>query len=174
MLIIKARQQGCTYMMKKIEENMNLVYFIIHKYYPTFINDEDIVQSGMLGLCKAVNTFDESKSTFSTYASTCIRNEIAKEFTARKKHKGVLSLEYETQTNDGDRTVFGDTIVGDEDVGYIDVDEVCKDLTPVEQETFRLRKSGMTINEISNHFGCKKDTVWKRLRKVRALMGGNE
>ena len=159
---------------KQIEENMNLVYFIIHKYYPTFAADEDIVQSGMLGLCKAVNTFDENKSTFSTYASACIRNEIAKEFTARKKHKGILSLEYETYTNDGDKTVFGDTIVGDEDVAYINVDEVCKDLTPAERETFRLKKAGMTIDEISKTLGCKKDTVWKRLRKARALMGGNE
>ena len=74
-----------------IEKNMNLVYFVISKYYPTFIHDEDIVQSGMLGLCKAADKWDESKSKFSTYAGRCIRNEINQEFIRRKPFSKVIS-----------------------------------------------------------------------------------
>ena len=40
---------------KFIEENVNLVYVIVREYYPTFIFDEDVIQCGMVGLCKAAN-----------------------------------------------------------------------------------------------------------------------
>ena len=38
-----------------IEQNINLVYVVIREYYPMFISDEDIIQCGMLGLCKAAD-----------------------------------------------------------------------------------------------------------------------
>ena len=63
-----------------IADNLRLVYHIVHEHYPTFKNDEDIVQCGMVGLCKAANTWDANKGVFSTYACKCIRNEINKEF----------------------------------------------------------------------------------------------
>lgn len=62
-----------------IEQNMNLVYYIIHKYYPAFSKDEDVIQSGMLGLCKASLHYDERKGKFSTYAGATIKNEIVNE-----------------------------------------------------------------------------------------------
>lgn len=68
---------------KLIQDNIPFVYYIIHKYYPTFSKDEDIIQSGMVGLVKAANKFDASKGKFSTYAGVIIKNEIAKELKLR-------------------------------------------------------------------------------------------
>ena len=96
---------------KLIEDNMSLVYFIINKYYPTYITDEDIVQAGMLGLCKAGDTWNEDKGAFSTYAAICIRNNIRMEFRGRGKHQGVLSLDYELpETEDGAIITLGDMV----------------------------------------------------------------
>lgn len=57
---------------------MRLVYHMYGKIGDGPIKEnykEDIISEGMLGLCKAAHTFDESRGVrFSTYAAMCIRN----------------------------------------------------------------------------------------------------
>lgn len=79
---------------KLAEENMNLVYHLIGKEYPTFLYDEDIVQSGFLGLCCATMKWKEEKGKFSTFACACIRNAIRMELRSRQAHASTLSLDY--------------------------------------------------------------------------------
>lgn len=154
-----------------IEDNMNLVYSLVSREYPTYIQDEDIIQCGMLGLCKAAEKWEEGKSVFSTFAWRCIRNEILDEFRRRAKHQGMLSLDYEVESDDGGRTTFGDLVVGDEDVGYIDLDINVKSLTPREQKVYELLQTDMTWTEIGEQLGLSKSTVWRIIRKLRALRG---
>lgn len=47
---------------KAIEENTPLVYYIIRKYFPTFVHDDDIIQSGLIGLWKSLINFDSTKN----------------------------------------------------------------------------------------------------------------
>ena len=75
-----------------IEKNIDLVYFVVNKYYPSFSKDEDIVQCGMVGLCNAVEKW-EKKGKFSSYATKCILNEIRRELKDRAKRKVEISLE---------------------------------------------------------------------------------
>lgn len=151
-----------------IEENMNLVYFLIHKYYPTFAADEDIIQVGMMGLCQAANTWDESLSTFSTYASKCILNAICKEFRARKKHHGTLSLDYEVNGEDGS-VPFGDLIEGEQDIDFVDVEPVMDKLTPREREVFALLNAGLSPSDITCNFGWSRQRTEKIMRKIRLV-----
>lgn len=152
--------------MKKnlIEDNMRLVYFLINKYYPTFTNDEDIVQSGMLGLCRAAETWNEEKSVFSTYASKCILNEIKKELRERKKHNGVLSLDYSQLDENGESNTFGDSIMGDEDVSYFGYDSFLDSLSPLDQAIIKYKQVGLTTAEIAKRLDCNKQTVNQHLR----------
>lgn len=76
-----------------ITDNMSLVYHIIHHDYPRYKTDEDVIQSGMLGLVKASKNFDASKGKFSTYARRYIHGEIKKELKKREANKICLSLE---------------------------------------------------------------------------------
>ena len=152
-----------------IEDNMNLVYFTIHKSYPTFISNEDVIQTGMLALCRAANTWDEEKSAFSTYAVKCIRNEINKYFRDNKKHKNVLSLDYQVKRKDGETTTFGDLCVGDEDVEYINVDGVYERLNSKEQIIFDLYREGLSNEEIAQYFGCAVPTIQQKVRKIRKV-----
>lgn len=62
---------------QKIINNMNLVHYIVHKHFPQYTANQDVIQNGYIGLIKAVDSFDESMgNTFSTYATRCIFNEI--------------------------------------------------------------------------------------------------
>lgn len=47
-------------------------------YFLDDSNFEDYIQAGLIGLLKSIRTYVEEKSTFSTYASICIKNEISK------------------------------------------------------------------------------------------------
>lgn len=69
------------------------MYRVINEHYYKYRKDEDVIQSGMLGLCEAANNYDPEKGKFSTYACVCIRREIARELKRRDKDKFTISLE---------------------------------------------------------------------------------
>lgn len=153
---------------KLVEDNVNLVYFLINRYYPTFIQDEDLAQCGMIGLCNAANKFDETKGIeFSTFASSCILGEFCKEFRRRKKHNSVISLEYNLFNDDGELKTLGDCVVGDEDVDFFDCDEFYDQLSPEDKKIVDLRRVGLNNYEIESVTGMTYKTVSKHLIKMR-------
>ena len=86
-------------------ENIKLVYWLIRKYYPQCIYDDDVIQSGMIGLWKASKSYDPEKSKFATYAVKCILNEIKMHFRreSRQKRNVEVSLdELVDISNEGD------------------------------------------------------------------------
>ena len=69
-----------------IEKNMRLVAHIVKKYSYPEDQFEDLIQTGTIGLIKAVNSFDCDKGNrFATYAAKCIENEILMYFRNNKK-----------------------------------------------------------------------------------------
>lgn len=150
---------------------MNLVYSVIAKEYPTFIHDEDIIQSGMLGLCNAADKWDEEKSKFSTYAWSAIINGIKMELRSRSKHQGVLSLDYTVNTPDGDEISFGDLIPAEQDVGMVLAEFDERGLTQVERQVFRLIKKGYNCQETADILGKSKQVVHQSLRSIRRKRG---
>lgn len=115
-----------------VEENMKLVFYIVNnKVNISRASYDDVVQIGMLGLCKAVLAFDETKGlNFSTFATRCIMNEILMFY--RKYNKEVQSISLdgsffkiddeneESEANKiesrlSDNTDFTETLVNKED-----------------------------------------------------------
>jgi RNA polymerase sporulation-specific sigma factor len=150
-----------------ILENMKLVYYLISKYYPTFIGDEDLQQVGMLGLCKAANTWNEEKSKFSTYASKCILNEINFEFKRRKKHNGVLSLDKELGVEDGAMKTFGDLIVGEDDVGFVDYKGFLATLSDRQKDVLELSERGFDTDDIADMLDVSTQSVNASKRQIK-------
>ncbi|UKI28551.1 MAG: sigma-70 family RNA polymerase sigma factor [Clostridium sp.] len=69
-----------------ISNNMKLVYYLVHK--SGFDNTEDNYQIGLIGLIRAVDTFDiYSSYSFSTYAAKCIKNELNMYYRSYYKEK---------------------------------------------------------------------------------------
>lgn len=150
---------------------MNLVYSVIRKEFPSFIGDEDIIQSGMLGLCRAANQWDESKSKFSTYAWSAISNEIKMEFRSRSKHQEILSLDYIVTTSEGDKVPFGDVIPAEQDSTFTLAEFDERVLTPNEQAVFRLFRQGYNTDEVGKILGKSKQAIHQALRNIRRKRG---
>lgn len=74
------------------EENKNLIHGVLNHCYKKdtkYLCYEDLFQEGSIGLIKAIRTFSDNKNTsFSSYATTCIRNEI-RAYIIRNKFLGV-------------------------------------------------------------------------------------
>ena len=78
---------------QKIIDNMNLVHYIVHKHFPQYITNQDVIQNGYVGLIKAIDSFDESAgNAFSTYAARCLFNEIAMDLRRQNKYAKDISL----------------------------------------------------------------------------------
>jgi RNA polymerase sporulation-specific sigma factor len=85
-----------------IEHNLRLVAHITKKYYSNVQNQEDLIPIGSIGLIKAINTYDPSKSIkLATYASRCIENEVLLYFRNTKKQNTEVYLS-DAIDSDGD------------------------------------------------------------------------
>ena len=73
-----------------IRKYSGVVYKKARAYFMAGADAEDVVQEGMIGLLKAVRTYDADKNaTFGTYAERCVTNQIISAIRSadRVKHK---------------------------------------------------------------------------------------
>ena len=76
-----------------IEHNLRLVAHIAKKYQAPEYDTEDLISIGIIGLIKAVMTFDSDKnSRLDTYAARCIENELLMMLRSRKKLTREISM----------------------------------------------------------------------------------
>lgn len=67
----------------EFQQHEKLIWDVIHKL--NCEPNEDLYQTGSIGLINAIYQFDETRGfKFSTYASTCIRNEILRSFRGKR------------------------------------------------------------------------------------------
>lgn len=101
-----------------VEHNLRLVAHIVKKYYTGTNDYDDLLSVGVVGLIKAINTFDVAKTRrLSSYASICIQNEILMMFRNNKKTQQEISLSESVDSDkDGNNLVLMDVIAVDDDI----------------------------------------------------------
>ncbi|HIQ99809.1 MAG TPA: RNA polymerase sporulation sigma factor SigK [Candidatus Scybalocola faecavium] len=76
-----------------IEKNLRLVAHIVKKYNNSGRDMDELIAIGIVGLVKAVNTFDVSKGNrIVTYAARCIENELLMMLRSERKLAREVSL----------------------------------------------------------------------------------
>lgn len=101
-----------------IEHNLRLVAHVVKKYYSPNVDSEELISIGTIGLIKAVNSFNNSKSTrFATYAAKCIENEVLMYFRSAKKSARDVYLDEPVDTDkDGNSMSLMDIIAEDDNM----------------------------------------------------------
>ncbi len=93
------------------------IVFSVMKNLGIHLTDEDMFQTGIIGLLKAINTFDASKGyQFSTYAFSIVRNELLMEF--RKSKRSVMaafSLDDNADIGNGESVPYAEMIADGKD-----------------------------------------------------------
>lgn len=93
------------------------IVFSVMKNLSIPLTDEDMFQTGIIGLLKAINTFDTSKGyQFSTYAFSIVRNELLMAF--RKSRRSVMaafSLDDDADIGNGESVPYAEMIADGKD-----------------------------------------------------------
>ena len=101
--IRKGDKQALTYLMNKYKEIVNLK---VGKYFMVGAEKEDIIQEGLIGLFKAIKTYNaEKNNAFKTFANMCIERQLitAIKSSNRQKHiplNSYLSLNMSAYDNE--------------------------------------------------------------------------
>lgn len=163
---------------KLITDNMRLVYHMYGKIGDGPIKEnykEDIISEGMLGLCKAADTFDESRGVrFSTYAAMCIRNAMLMFIRKTSKHyPHEVSLNMVIGRDAEDSVLTLADIIEDESqsedeiITRIMLKEFEEKQTPKDQRILREIRQGKRQREIGEIVGMSQAQVSRRIRKMR-------
>ena len=156
---------------KLIAHNLRLVVYIAKKFDNTKVGTEDLISIGTIGLMKAINTFDASKSIkLATYASRCVENEILMYLRKNNKQKLEVSIDEPLNVDwDGNELLLSDILGTDEDVIYRDL-ETQADLKLLHQALKTLNGREKMIIEL--RFGLhSKDGEELTQKQVADLLG---
>lgn len=179
-LLRKARRKCTASLHKLVEHNLGLVGGVIRKHFAWRINAsytfEDMFQTGVTGLIRAINKFDLSRKTrLSTYATWWIRQAIQRDL-AFKDHEVHVPLHAErkfTMVHDVE-----DFIV-DKEMDATDIAEIrelmrvnLKWLTEREREIIIAhRMNEYTLEEIGQWYGLTRERIrqieFKAFEKLR-------
>ena len=108
-------EETITAKQKLILHNLRLVAHIAKKYHSLQRDQEELISIGVIGLIKAITSYDAEKSIrLATYASRCIENEILMFLRFSKKFQNDISLHEPIGTDrDGNEIVMLDVINSD-------------------------------------------------------------
>ncbi len=137
---------------------------------------EDLFQEGLIGLFKAVKTYDGKSASFVTYASTCIRNSI---LSGIRKLSGQNAVTARASVYNEDETVpSAEDVLIDSVRARVLYETVCNALSPYEKLVFDMYLSDLSHEEIA--FVTKKsvkstsNAVYRIRTKLKRIVGSSE
>ena len=151
-LLKKAKDGDEKSLNELMQQNKDLVSFISRKFYFSNLDYADIVQEGMIGLFKALRSFNPSSSAnFKTFASVCIKRQILSAIAKNNRLKNLPLNTYLSINNQGKVLVktTQNTDDEDEDAGFY---VQATSLTPEESVLFKeklLNLSNMVNKSLS-------------------------
>ncbi len=171
-----------------VERNLRLVAHIARKYQNVDEDMEDLISIGVIGLIKAIDSFDAGKGKLSTYASRCIDNELLMLLRAKKKTSREVSLYEPIGTDREGNEINLLDVLEQEQVDVVDrmevedqlshlADMIHEKLNDREQEIITLRyglpdREEVTQREIGRKLGISRSYVSriekKALEKLKA------
>ena len=161
------------------EKNIKLVYYIYGKLCPTFMvtsNKDDLISEGMLGLIKAARSYKEDKSTFATYASACIRNNMLMYMRKLKKFadKEVSLFSICRLSPKGEELLIEDIIEDKRDYIKESSDNIALmdfigKQTERDKKILRLYYKGRTMTEIGKELNLSQSYISRIINKIKAV-----
>ena len=178
-------KEALDYLLNKYKE---LVYMKVSKYFIIGAEKDDIIQEGMIGLYKAIQSFKEDKhNSFKTFANMCIERQLitAIKTSNRQKHMPLNSyLSLNTSTyDDDDKTLLDilnnttiedplDTITKKEYYKLIE-ETIDKSLSDFEKQVLRKFINGDSYVKIAEELEAPVKSVDNAIQRIRkkALKG---
>lgn len=181
--IVKIRSGDTSELESLIQRYQSFVYKKSTPYFLAGAEKEDIVQEGMIGLYKAIKSYDLEKDiTFKYFADLCIKRQIitAIKTYSRQKHtplNSYLSLNKTSIDDEDDREVIEKLdfeIVPDplEEITIKETykrieDKMSKLLSPFEQQVYYSYLSGYSYAQIAQNLGSHSKAVDNAIQRIK-------
>ncbi len=131
---------------------------------------EDLFQEGYIGLMKAISGFDiQSKSSFYSYAYSCISNKIFDSIKASHANKNSMltdSEELDAGMQVGDSSTPEDIVIKQDTLEMI-AKELQSSLSEFEVQVFGKYLNGMSYNDIATEMNKPVKTIDNTLQKIK-------
>ena len=184
-LVIKARNGDDRARDQLIQRYTGFVRMKASSYFIAGGEGEDLIQEGLIGLCKAVRDFRADKETsFRSFAELCVTRQIitAIKTATRFKHAPLNTYVSFSQTPagqdpDSDCTL-GDALPGshvhDPAIAVISTDELKSlvfclgtGLSPLESDALRMYLEGSSYEEMAEVLDCDTKAIDNALQRVK-------
>ena len=184
-LVIRARNGDDGARDQLIRRYTSFVRMKASSYFLAGGDAEDLVQEGLIGLCKAVRDFRADKETsFRSFAELCVTRQIitAIKTATRYKHHALNNYVSFSQTPAGQDAdsdcTLGDALPGpsveDPSVCVISSEELQSlvfclgtGLSKLEADALRLYLEGSSYEEMAERLGCDTKTIDNALQRVK-------
>lgn len=155
--------------------NEPLVRWTIKKYYPDFMDDEDLMQEGRIGLWRACLAYDEKKGLkFSPVAVSYIRNALRHGYEKLYgRSLGKRQLLWNAQSLyepiGRDDLLLQDIIPGNTDVGFLDISGALNRMSERDRKILYLSIAGFSQKEIVKRVGVSERTIYHALQIAKII-----
>lgn len=153
-----------------------LVSKIARQYFLMGGEMDDLIQEGMIGLYKAINSYDKEKNaSFKTFATLCIKRKIQ---TAVKQSLTLKNSLYRDLFDDSILDIIDtpsakenpeEKAISKEKYEYIGL-EIEKRLSQFEKDVLKKYLSGMTYDDIASALEVTRKSVDNALSRIRAKL----
>lgn len=158
------------------EQNIQLIHYIVSRYWYGYLNDEDFMQDCYLKCWKSLDKFDSSKSKLSAYWTTIIANTAGmhkRKSTAKKRIPGniMLSLDYTYDHLDenGNPKDLSDYMIQDNQYIMIDLNDLYSRISNMDITIIELLMAGYKQYEISEITQLTQPNISRHIKKIRYL-----
>ncbi len=166
-----------------LEKYRNIVNMKANKFFLIGAESDDMVQEGMIGLFKAIKSFDlEKNNSFKTFANLCIERQLitAIKTSNRQKHlplNSSFSLNTSAYDENDDTTVMEildtnfvedplDTITKKEYYKFIE-DNIDKNLSTFEKQVLQKYAQGKTYIDIAEQLNTPVKSIDNAIQRIR-------
>lgn len=166
-----------------IDRYTSTVRYLARPYFLAGGDAEDLVQEGMIGLIKAMRSYNtDEKTSFKTYAATCIKSKLhsALKASLRKKHGPLnqyISIEAPFFDSNPEKVISAESLLGiaDDPAEYVIGNEALEELSQLldgilsdfEAKTLSLYLEGRTYQEISKITAKPQKSVDNAVQRIR-------
>ena len=184
-LVLRARNGDLSARDEMIRRYTGFVRMKASSYFLAGGDSEDLLQEGLIGLCKAIRDFRHDKETsFRSFAELCVTRQIitAIKTATRFKHQALnnyVSFSNTPAGQDGDSDcTLGDALPGshvdEPSVQVISTEELKSlvftlgtGLSKLEADALRMYLEGSSYEDMADSLGCDTKTIDNALQRVK-------
>ena len=166
-LALRARAGDDLAFSKLAQHYRRLIYWYLNRFGISGGDEDDYVQEALIGLLRAVRTFDESSASFKTYASSCIRNALVGALRKESRRLTSNPVSWDASAEDLPSGETPESALIDRESSSILYNKIFSVLSAFEKNVFYCYLANMSCAEIAALLDKEEKSVANALTRIR-------